>query len=105
MVGDMMVIDYPELNAIVLVDDVSEDPSRTDGCGLPGRPAYLMRYLVGVGTHGDGGAFDVDGSIWLNDDQQNMSIVGVNGYRLPPSFYGADVIGVLRDHGAVIDYL
>ena len=105
MVGDCMVIDYPELNAIVFVDDISEDPSMTNGMGLPGRPAYHMKYLVGVGTHGDGGAFDVNGSIWLIDDPQNMSIVGVNGYRLPPTFYGADVIGVLRDHGAIIDYI
>ena len=104
MRGDWMIVDYPELNAIVIVEDESEDPSKTEGIGRPGSPAYLMRYIIGVGMNASG-AFDMQGEIWLQDDPSSMSIVGVNGCRLPSTFFGFDLAGYLQQHGVNIEWV
>ena len=101
--GDIMVIDYSFLNAIVVVNDRSTDPYVTNGQGSPTNPAYRMDYIVGVKY--DKGSFGpCIGSIWLNDDPNHMSIVGVNGYPLPLDFYGVNVPAAIEAMGGTVIY-
>lgn len=105
--GDLVVIDYPDMNAICVVDGISEDPYETDNNGHPGRPAYRFEYVCGVGLKGNepyplpNPSTD---SIWLPDDQQHMSIVGVNGYALPRHFFNLDLVQLFRDNGFDIEF-
>lgn len=102
--GDIVVIDYPQANAICVIGAVSEDPYLTDGAGRPGNPAYRFDYLCGVGLNGST-PYPLEGFIWLNDDFDNISIVGVNGYALPRNFYNIDVVKMFEDHGIQIEYV
>lgn len=105
--GDLVVIDYPTMNAICVVDGISEDPHKTNDKGHPGNPVYKFLYVCGVGLNGSKPyplPNESTDSIWLPDDQEHMSIVGVNGYALPRHFYDIDLVDLFRKHGFTIEY-
>lgn len=100
--GDIVLIDYEELNAIALVDDVSEDQLYTDGIGEPGNPAYKFKYLAGLLVDGSD-ILPCDGFIWLRFDPDAISIVGVDGFTLPSYFWGLDVADLFKRMGYQIE--
>lgn len=100
--GDIAVIDYPSLNAICIVSDMTHEPSASNGIASDSNPAYLFDFICGVQLVG-GSVSPAVGSIWLNDDQEHISIVGENGYKLPREFYGLDVVEMFRQLGATIE--
>ena len=95
---DIAIIDFDDLNAIAVVTDMSTDPSVTGGVGEPGLPAYKFVYIVGVAMPHDKPE-PATGFIWLNDDQEQISIVGVDGCALPKWFYGVDVEAMFKEYG------
>lgn len=100
--GDIVVLDYPNLNAIGIVTDMSTDENITNNISNEQNPAYRIDYIIGVSVIGK----DVQpaiGFIWLNDNDEYISIVGVNGYTLPEEFYGVDVKQMFKDLGAKVD--
>lgn len=101
--GDIVIIDYPEVNAICIVDDMSDDQIYTDGIGVPGDPAYKLNYLVGISLI-DGTPRPCNGFIWLRWDPQGMSIVGVDECTLPSKFYNVDVVDLFTRMGYRVTY-
>lgn len=101
--GDIVILDYPELNAICRCDDMSDDQVFTQGIGVPGTYAYKMSYLVGLSLM-NGVPEPCDGFIWLRWDPDAMSIVGVDGCTLPPMFYGVDCIDLFTRMGYTVTY-
>ena len=101
--GDVVVIDYPNMNAIAVCTDVSEDPYVSENQGWQGHPAYRFDYICGVGLN-NMEPYPLKGHIWLQDDIQHMSIMGVNGYALPRRFYNVDLVQLFRDNGFDIEF-
>ena len=95
---DVVIVDYSDLNAIAIVTDRSEDPKITQGIGGPGVPAFRLQYVAGL-TMVEDKVEPAVGFIWLNDDPEHISIVGVNGCLLPSTFYGVDMVQAFRDIG------
>ena len=100
--NDVVIIDYSDLNAIAIVTDRSENPGVTQGIGRPGLPAFKLQYVIGL-TMIENEVEPAIGFIWLNDDPESMSIVGVNGCLLPTTFYGVDVLQAFRDIGVDVN--
>lgn len=101
--GDVVVIDYPNMNAITVCTDVSEDPLTSENAGWSGHPAYRFDYICGVGLNGTD-PYPLKGHIWMQDDQQHMSIMGVNGYALPRRFFNIDLVQLFKDNGFDIEF-
>ena len=95
---DVVIVDYSDLNAIAIVTDRSEDPKITQGIGGPGVPAFRLQYVAGL-TMVEDKVEPAVGFIWLDDDPEHISIVGVNGCLLPSTFYGVDMVQAFRDIG------
>ncbi len=103
--GDYVIIDYPTLNAIAICTDMSFDSSLTSGIAHDNVPAYRFDYIAGLSVGGDNKFHPLSGFIWLNDDTENIDIVGVNGVVLPRYYYGLDLQELLGSQNADIDYV
>lgn len=102
--NDYVIIDYPDLNAIAICTDMSFEPEVTGGVAHDGIPAYKFGYIAGISVDDYNKFHPLSGFIWLNDDTDNIDIVGVNGVVLPRYYYGLDLAEVLDSQNANIEY-
>jgi hypothetical protein len=90
VVGDIVVIDYEDLNAITICTKIIEHETDEN--------QYVLSCLAGL-AYSDGKISNFEGDITLYDDYASMSIVGVNGFSLPETFYGLDTRELLLADG------
>lgn len=99
-VGDIVVVDTSDVNALGIVTEISGDGEKTGGVGdaSKGRWAYGVRVLRGV-HRADGTSMPTGAQIWVNDDPWRVHVDGEDGYALPESYQGESVARLLAKAG------
>ena len=99
-VGDIVVVDTSDVNALGIVTEISGDGEKTGGVGdaSKGRWAYGIRVLRGV-RRADGTSMPTGAQIWVDDDPWRVHVDGEDGYALPESYQGESVARLLAKAG------
>lgn len=99
-VGDVVVVDNERIHALGVVEKISGDSDLTGGLGnaATGNWAYRIRVVLGR-KRADGSSLPSGDEVWLEDDPWQVHIDGEDGFTLPESFLGENVVDVLGCSG------